>query len=137
MSIQDGVKSSGRTLVVEPDDLDRIFLVDTLVSVGLHVTATESFSSARELLVAHPPSILITEIRLDDYNGLQLAHLGRSLWQHMSIVVISRFRDRVLQREAEDMGAAFIHKPMTMQVLLATLRLTCSRTELHGIREPF
>jgi DNA-binding NtrC family response regulator len=125
------------TMIVEPDDADRLFLSATLTSAGLHVTATESFSSARQLLVAQPPSILVTEIRLGAYNGLHLAHLGRWLQPHMRLIVMSRFHDRVLRRDAEVMGAAFVQKPVTSAALLAALYSTMLREpNADGTLEP-
>jgi len=117
-----GSPFSGSTaLVVEPEDSSRVFLVSSLWSAGLSVTGTGSFSSARAFLGAQPPSVLVTEVRLGAYNGLHLVLLGRSVSPHMTRVVISRIVDRGLQREAEELGATFIRKPMTAWELLAPL----------------
>jgi hypothetical protein len=43
--------------------------VSTLTLTGLDVTATDSFNRARALLVAEPPSVLVTEIQLEMYTG--------------------------------------------------------------------
>jgi ActR/RegA family two-component response regulator len=108
-------------LIVEPDVVHRVFLVSTLTSVGLDVTATDSFSRARALLVADPPAVLVTEIRLGSDNGLHLALLGRLRRPHMTVVVTSRFYDRFLRRNAEALGAAFVRKPTTAGGLFEAL----------------
>ena len=110
-----------QVLVVEPEDGDRAFLVSTLTAAGLIVTAADGFARARACLVRRPPAVLVTEIRLGKHNGLHLAHIGRWTWQPMILVVTSRYRDPVLTREAEALGATFVQKPLTPAGLLAPL----------------
>lgn len=109
-------------LVVEPDEADRAFVVSTLKSTGLIVTAADGFTSARARLVRRPPRILITEIRLGYHNGLHLAHIARWMRQQMILVVTSRYRDPVLTRDAEALGAAFVQKPLTPDALGLRIR---------------
>ena len=89
-----------RALVVEPDQTDRDLFVSTLTSAGLIVTAADSFTSAHTRLVRRPPTILVTEIRLGNHNGLHLAHIARWLRRQMILVVTSYYRDPVLTRDA-------------------------------------
>ena len=110
-----------RALVVEPDQADRDLLVATLKSAGLIVTAADSFTSAHARLVRRPPTILVTEIRLGNHNGLHLAHIARWLHQQMILVVTSHYRDPVLKRDAESLGAMFVAKPLRPARLLVTL----------------
>ena len=112
-------------LVVEPDAADSTFLVSTLRSAGLIVTVADTFASARERLVRRPPAVLVTEIRLGYHNGLHLAHVARWMRRQMILVVTSRYRDPVLVRDAEALGAAFVQKPLTPGGLLATLYRAC------------
>lgn len=113
--------SGTSALVVEPGDADRAFLVSTLTSAGLLVTGADGFATARALLVRHPPAMLLTEIRLGFHNGLHLAHLARWRRPQIHLVVMSRYRDPVLTRDAEALGAAFVQKPLTPETLLATI----------------
>jgi CheY-like chemotaxis protein len=129
-------------LVVEPKDADRVFIVSTLTSAGLSVTATDNFRDAGALLVAHMPFVLVTEIRLGAYNGLHLALRGRSMRPQMTVVVTSGFPDPVLQREAERLGATFVPKPVTRAELLAAVYRTALRQPnpdgtVEPIRPPF
>jgi DNA-binding response OmpR family regulator len=124
-------------LIVEPDASDRAFLVAAMTSAGLNVTAMQNFSSARASLLEQPPSLLITEIRLGTYNGLHLALLGRSAQRNMNLIVMSRFHDRVLRREAHAIGAAYIQKPTTTSALLALLyRMVLSEPSAEGTVKP-
>ena len=112
-------------LVVEPDEADSTFLVSTLRSAGLIVTVADGFTSARARLVRRPPALLVTEIRLGYHNGLHLAHIARWMRRQMILVVTSRYRDPVLTRDAEALGAAFVQKPLTPGRLLATAYRAC------------
>jgi len=108
-------------LVVEPEDADRAFLVSALTSAGLIVTATDGFANAHARLVRRPPAVLVAEIRLGYYNGLHLAHIAHWMRRQMILVVTSRYRDPVLTRDAEALGATFVQKPLTPGGLLAAL----------------
>ena len=108
-------------LVVEPEEADRALVVSTLRSAGLIVTAVEGFASARLRLVRWRPTVLVTEIRLGDHNGLHLAHIASWMRRQMILIVTSSYRDLVLTRDAEALGATFIQKPFTPAGLLATL----------------
>jgi len=114
-------------LVVEPEEADRALVVSTLRSAGLIVTAVEGFASARPRLVRWRPSVLVTEIRLGHHNGLHLAHIASWMQRQMILIVTSCYRDPVLMRDAEALGAAFIQKPFTPAGLLATLYRAGSR----------
>jgi CheY-like chemotaxis protein len=113
--------SGMRALVVEPEAADRAFLVSTLTSTGLIVTATDGFASAHRRLVRQPPMVLIAEIRLGHHNGLHLAHIAHWMRRRMILVMTSRYRDPVLLRDTEALGAAFVQKPFTPEGLLTTL----------------
>ena len=114
-------------LVVEPDEADRMFFVATLMSAGVQVIEADNFRSARALLEARPPQLLLTEIQLGPDNGLHLALLGRLMSPQMSLVVTSRVCDLVLQQYGETFGAVFAQKPMTQGDLFTALVLAATR----------
>lgn len=129
-------------LVVEPDEADRTFIASTLTAARFNVTAANNFSDAKTLLVAHPPMVLVTEIRLEAHNGLQLALRGLAMRPHMMLVVTSAFMDPVLQQEAERFGATFVPKPLAASELVAAVYRTALRQPapdgtLEPIRAPF
>jgi DNA-binding NtrC family response regulator len=108
-------------LVVEPEDVDRRVVTSTLTSFGLHVTATDGFSSGRASLAVAPAAVLVTEHRLGAYNGLHLALIGRSARTDMMVIVTSQCPDLALQRETEAMGGTVLRKPVTTVELVAAL----------------
>lgn len=86
--------SPSTALVVEPNGADLALIKSALASAGFTVTGTDNFKDAGILLIEAPPSLLVTEIRLGAYNGLQLAYRGKSTRPPMTIVLTSAYRTR-------------------------------------------
>jgi len=91
-------------LLAEPDPaLSR----EILAACGdlIEMTACRDFPSARAQLVRDPPRILITNLRLADYNGLHLVFLGRAARPSMRCIVHTDRPDVYLLQEAQAHGA--------------------------------
>lgn len=91
-------------LLAEPDPaLSR----EILAACGelIEITACRDFPSARAQLVRNPPRILVTNLRLADYNGLHLVFLGRTARPSMRCVVHTDRPDVYLLQEAQAHGA--------------------------------
>lgn len=125
-------------LVVEPVVGDTLVLVPVLSALGFQVTATDSFEEARRSLHS-PPRLLITELRLGEFNGLHLVLRGLSSRPDMAAIVMTTVDDPVLRTEAEAMGATYMLKPATAEELQAAILRTVFRSrEIPGpIRPPF
>src|SRR5262245_44997835 len=67
-----GTRSSASGLVVEPPLSDAIAVASTLTKHHFKVTLAETFVKAKERIGSRPPDVLITDIRLGEYNGLHL-----------------------------------------------------------------
>jgi DNA-binding NtrC family response regulator len=104
-----------RVLIVDDDGATRRGLVQLLTQAGYEATAVGSFDEARRSIGASPPDLLITDIRLEAYNGLQLIlNSPRSI----PTIVITGFADPVLEAEARRGGAAYLVKPVQPMELL-------------------
>ena len=124
-------------LVVEPNELDLIALVSALTGAGFRVSATHNYVDARNLLASDPPLLLVTEVRLGAYNGLQLALRARTSGPRVTVIVMSGYADSVLQRDAERAGATFALKPIDPRELLAAVYRTALRPmPAAGLPEP-
>jgi DNA-binding NtrC family response regulator len=124
-------------LVVEPNELDMSGIVSALSGSGFRVSATDNYTDAKALLSTHPPLVLVTEVRLGAYNGLQLALRAGSVTPRVTIIVTSGYPDRVLQRDAERVGATFALKPFDAPELLAAVyRTALRRPDASGALEP-
>ena len=83
-------------------------------------------------LANHTPDILLTDLRLGAYNGLQLALLVREVHPDVAVVVLSGY-DPVLRKEAAQCGARYLHKPITSEDLLRHLDETTPPSAALGV----
>ena len=109
-------------LVVD-DEPSVTSLVGTwLAEAGYRVTAATNYKSAVAEMKAHHLDAIVVDVRLGEFNGLQLALTARRQNADVRIVVISGWDDPVLKRQAEDCGAAYLSKPFTAPELLAAVQ---------------
>ena len=118
--------------MTEPERPQRILIVDddeSLLSVvslafqkaGREVVSCTSFEEARQQLREGRFDVLLTDVRLGAFNGIQLAVIGRDIHPGMQIIVFSGFDDPVLRQEAEHLGASYVVKPVSTAHLLQIL----------------
>lgn len=122
-------------LVVERTLQEALSLAALLTASHFHVTVAETFPKAKASLGAHAPALLITEVRLAEYNGLHLVLRAKSVAPAMAAVVLSGVADRVLQADAELLGATFVVKPVSQAELTAAVFRTIFNSR-RGDREP-
>ncbi|MGQ0732816.1 MAG: response regulator [Acidobacteriota bacterium] len=127
-------------LLVDPTLVDAMIVVRVLETQGFHVTLAETFNQARQRMSVRPPDVFVTEIRLGEYNGLQLVLRAKSLRPEVAALVVTSTMDPVLQTDAEAMGATFVVKPVSEGELLAAIFRTLFESKAsipHPIRAPF
>jgi hypothetical protein len=79
-----------------------------------------SFEAARTRLTASRPDVLVSAVRLGEYNGLHLAIIGRSRRPSLVAIMIGP-PDAVVAREARNIGATFLAEPTTEEVFVAAV----------------
>jgi DNA-binding NtrC family response regulator len=129
-------------LVVQPDPTHLLDVLGALSSIGLDVTVAESFKDARDSLDRQQPLLLLTALRLQDYNGLHLFIRGRSSWPTIPAVITSEIADPVLQEETERLGATFMlmpapHGEIVAAVCRTLFRPVTSHVPPEPVRAPF
>jgi FixJ family two-component response regulator len=99
-----------------------------LESAGYRTLAGTSFEDGKRLLLADtpPPAVLITDVRLGMFNGLQLAVLRPP---GTAVIVISGFLDRTLEAETRRLGGVYLLKPVPAEVLIETVEMMVARQE--------
>ena len=93
-------------LIVEPSPI----VGNQLRAVSVTVARTalcRDFDGGRDALYSFHPHVLITNLRLEDYNGLHLVLLSRMLEQPPRCLVHTDRPDFLLANEALSMGAFF------------------------------
>jgi len=105
-----------KILVVDDEDGMRGFLSTILTRAGYDVVVAESVKTGRAVLDEEvPPDLLITDVRLGDFNGLQLLAM-RPL--PIPAIVMTGFPDPALEAQARQFGARFLLKPIVPAGLL-------------------
>ena len=123
-------------IVVEETFTEALPIVSFLVGCQFYVTVAGTFGEAKNQMAQRPPTLLITEVRLAEYNGLGLVLRGKSRQPTMAAVVTSSVDDPVLQADAEAMGATFVLKPLNPRDLQAATLRTLFRGGHHVGTEP-
>jgi len=106
---------AAKILIVEDDDASRAGLVQLLERAGYDVLSASTFEDGRRLLIRETPDLLITDLRLEEFNGLQLI-ITRP--PPLPAIVITGFADPVLEKEAKRLGAEYLIKPFLPSALL-------------------
>lgn len=111
-----------KAILIVDDDRDTLDAwVELLQRAGYRVAAVASFEEGRHALESAAPDMLITDIRLGPYNGLQLVVRARAAHPILPVLVVTAFHDPVLQEETERLGAVYVRKPVDPDHLLATI----------------
>jgi CheY-like chemotaxis protein len=122
-------------LLVEPDHVDRVLAHSTLASAGFIVAASNTYDDAHARLVANPPLVLVTSVRLGVHDGVLLALRAQSENPRTAIILTSSAPDPVRQRDADRIGATFVLKPIPPEDLLAAIYRTTLR-QADAVAEP-
>src|SRR5262245_16195751 len=109
---------SAKVLVVEDDRAACEGLVALLANAGYDTLATTSYEAGRFALRRDKPDLLIVDVRLGEFNGLQLLIAAGT---QIPAIVVSGFGDPTLEAEARKLGADYLVKPMTPSHLLAAV----------------
>ncbi|MEO5894990.1 MAG: response regulator [Vicinamibacterales bacterium] len=110
-----------RVLVVddEPSLLEAINIAFT--RAGRDVVTCRTFEDGRERLLNDHFDVMVTDVRLGAFNGLQLAVIARDKHPEMKIIVFSGFDDPVLREEADHLRASYVLKPVGADHLLGLM----------------
>ena len=107
-------------LVVDTDLEQRTAYAAGLAAVASPVYTAATFPDAKSLLTETRPDVLVTQVRLADHNGMQLALWGQSQLPHLRSVIIGQ-SDPALEPEANACGFFFVRYSDEQAVVEATL----------------
>ena len=107
----------GKILILEDDPDVARFYETALREDGNSVTVCGTFEQAREHLRREQPDAVVTDIRVGEYNGLQLALLFRRSSPDGRVVVVTGYDDAVLRRDVGSMQGEFLLKPVRVTQL--------------------
>jgi two-component system response regulator YesN len=107
-----------RVLVVDDDPTLLEAMNIAFTRAGRDVVCCRTFEEGRERLLNDDFDVMVTDVRLGAFNGLQLAVIARDKHPEMKIIVFSGFDDPVLREEADHLRASYVLKPVGADHLL-------------------
>lgn len=121
--------SGVKILILEDDASMAEVYAKVLRDEGHYVTVCTRFEDARACLKRSHPDAILTDIRIGEYNGLQLAHLFRSHAPEGRIVVVSGYDDVVIRKEVRELNATFLVKPIKLAELRGSFAAITSQAD--------
>jgi two-component system, response regulator RegA len=123
-----GLEIMVRRILLLEDDLGVATVYATaLRAEGYDIVVCNNFEDGRTELRRAVPDALLTDVRLGEYNGLQLAILFRGLSPEGRIVAVSGHDDPVIRQEVLNLNGQFFVKPVDLDAL----RSQFGSTRLH------
>jgi DNA-binding response OmpR family regulator len=108
-------------LVLDDDENALAGLVEMLQDAEYNVTGVTTYEAAKRLLADSPYDLLITDVRLRGYNGLNLVKACRAEHPEMAVIIISGYEEPLMELEASRYQALFVGKPIRPFEFLATV----------------
>jgi CheY-like chemotaxis protein len=122
-----------KILIVDDNASTRGELVQLLADAGFDTMTAASVPEAMRLMATTPPNLLITEIKLDSYNGLHLIAMAP---KPIPAIVITGYADRAVEADARRLGAEYLSKPVTPGELYASVQRKLSSAASRGVFLP-
>jgi DNA-binding response OmpR family regulator len=105
-------------------------LIEWVVPAGYRPSVATTFESAKQQLRSNP-RVVITQVRLHEYNGLHVALRAREAG--IPAVVVGD-ADMVVERDAEQLGATFVKRDeLERESMLALLQELSAAAALRPI----
>jgi DNA-binding response OmpR family regulator len=122
-----------KVLIVDDDKTTREGLAEFLEEAGYEAVAVGTFEEATRILRTAPPDLLIADVRLGPFNGLQLVI---SSPQPIPAIIITGFADPVLESDARRRGADYVLKPVSPARLLDLVAQKLASASRPGLGIP-
>lgn len=122
-----------RVLIVEDNDATRTGLCELLKRAGYDAHATPNYEDAIRVMREDTPDLLLADVRLGPYNGLQLLVTSP---RRVPTIIMTGFPDPVLEADARHLGAQFVLKPVAPAALLSLIEEQLSSGQHHELSGP-
>ncbi len=114
--------SNKKLMLVDDEEGIRRFLGLTLVDLGYTVQTAENGQAALELLKSFRPSIILTDIKMPQMDGIELLKTVKREFPEIEVIMLTGHGDLDLAIESLKFDAAdFITKPINDEVLEISL----------------
>ena len=120
----------GQRVLVVDDEVDFLATYERLLRrEGLTVIAAPSIALALAAIERERPSLVISDLKLPDGDGLAVVRAARNGEPPAPVIVVTGFRSEEIRRAALEAGAtAFFPKPFVVSALVAVVRSSLDRS---------
>ena len=116
----DGQLAMGRTVLLVCTDPQKLSDYEKAVAtIADAVQVATTFPQAKTILRQKHPDVLVTELRLNEFNGIHLALWSRVRLPHLRSVIIGR-SDPSLETDARALGFAYLKDNRAQAIAQAT-----------------
>jgi CheY-like chemotaxis protein len=119
MTMDPGPRRRHKILIVDDDQSTRSGLKRFFERANYDVLAVSTFADGRQALAHCEPDFLIADVRLGEYNGLQLVATNP---RSIPTIVVTGFADPVLEADAKRLGAEYLLKPVSPLALMGMVK---------------
>jgi len=119
-----------KILIVDDDTATREMVAVLLTSEGYDTVTAADVPAAMHLLARSQPDLLITDIRLDNYNGLHLIAMAPT---PIPAIVLTGFADPAIEADARRLGAEYLVKPVSPAKLCAVVARSLATAKERGV----
>lgn len=116
-------------LIVEDDTPVRNLIITTLQTHQYHYLSAPNGQTALGMLSAQQPDIVLLDLGLPDYDGVDLIRKIRTFSQIPIIVISARSEDADKIEALDAGGDDYLTKPFSVEELLARIRATSRRLQ--------
>ncbi len=102
-----------RILVLDDDEHALAGLVELLREDGHLVTGAATYDAAKRLLSVGSYDLLVADVRLRGFNGIDLVRQCNRDHPDMGAIIITGYDEPMLELEAGRYGARFVRKPIS------------------------
>jgi DNA-binding response OmpR family regulator len=108
-------------LIVDDDQQYLDGVREWLDGAGYETIVASTFEEAKRAIETSAPHLVLLDIRLGAFNGLQLM-ISTGRVRRIPAIVITGFDDPVLRADAASFGARYLVKPVAPRLLLTNIQ---------------
>lgn len=116
-----------RILVLDDDEHALAGLVEVLRDAGHQVTGATTYDAAKRLLILGSYDLLVADVRLRGFNGLDLVRQSRQEWPDMGTIIITGYDEPLMELEAGRYGSQLFRKPIKVGPFLEAVSESLAR----------
>ncbi len=112
-----------RILVADDSPVIRAAVTSLLRDAGYEVVAAEDGIEAIQQFYAHPPDLVLLDIKMPKDNGLKILQQIRTEYPGINVIIVTGYKSVETATEAVRLGASgYIVKPFKSEDILAVTK---------------